>query len=62
MRDYPSWTCHECAIKAGGKVVEGHLATWHYGTCDVCNDKKGVTEPRDYRYPNYERSRDDKKS
>lgn len=53
-KEYPDWVCFDCAIKAGGKMPEGHLATFHVGVCDVCFDKKIVTEPRDYGYPKFE--------
>ena len=52
---YPSWTCHECATNAGGSMPPGHLATWHIDNCDICNIAKPVTQPRDYRYPDYDK-------
>lgn len=48
---YPAWICSDCADRAGGKMPEGHLCTVHEGTCGVCLERKYVTEPRDYRYP-----------
>jgi hypothetical protein len=46
--------CHDCAIKAGGRMPTGHIATYHDGVCDVCGVLKTVTEPRDYRYPRFD--------
>lgn len=48
---YPDWICDECAERTGGRMPEGHLCTVHEGTCGVCLERKIVTEPRDYRYP-----------
>lgn len=50
---YPSWICTECAYRHGGTMPEGHLATWHIGTCGVCGKEKEVTQPRDFRYPKF---------
>lgn len=53
MKYYPSWTCHDCAVKSGGSMPDGHIATWHEGKCGCCEETKPVTEPRDYRYPDF---------
>lgn len=50
---YPRWTCHDCAMSAGGKAPE--MATFHFGKCGVCKKKGAVTEPRDYGRPNFKR-------
>lgn len=52
--NYPRWTCSGCAEEAGGKWPRGHVATWHSNICPVCGEQKAVTEPRDYRYPDYQ--------
>lgn len=52
---YPAWTCHDCAIKVGGSMPEGHIATWHDSVCPVCGKSKPVTEPRDFHYPQFEK-------
>lgn len=31
------------------------ISTWHVSTCDVCGERKPVTEPRDFMYPVFER-------
>lgn len=51
--DYPSWCCEACALRAGGRVPDGHCFTVHYGVCCVCGEKAVVTQPRDYRYPKF---------
>jgi len=48
LKEYPDWTCDDCAKKYGDKWPEGHLATYRVGTCDVCGKKKFVTQPRDW--------------
>ena len=53
--NYPGWTCHDCAVEAGGMFPPGHVATWHPDICPVCGDTRGVTEPRDYGYPKYKK-------
>jgi len=45
---YPDWICHECGRKHGRGWPEGHVATFHAGTCDICGQSATVTEPRDY--------------
>ena len=54
----PRWVCIECGTKWGLWWVNGvysgptpHYATYHEGTCDVCNKPNlPVTEPRDFGY------------
>lgn len=47
-----SWICADCAHKKGWKMALNHVATFHNGTCNVCNESKAVTEPRDYAHGN----------
>lgn len=44
----PQWVCDFCGSTYGRRdCSEG--ATWHMGTCDVCEDEDvAVTEPRDF--------------
>lgn len=51
MENYPTWVCAECGLKASGR--HAGVATWHEDVCDVCGQKKTVTEPRDFGYPNF---------
>lgn len=44
-----NWICPHCAAERGSHIHEGHLATWHLGTCDVCRQQVVVTQPRDFR-------------
>jgi hypothetical protein len=45
---YPQWICATCGMEHGNKQTPG-IATWHYGTCDICKkDHVPVTEPRDF--------------
>lgn len=53
VREYPTWVCQECATAAGGHVKLGQISTWHLGKCDICDEKKDVTEPRDFGYPDF---------
>lgn len=52
---YPTWICDPCGRKLGRFYINGryvgpakHTATYHEGQCDVCGNKRPVTEPRDY--------------
>lgn len=49
---YPAWICHGCGVEHG-RVLEGHMATFHVGDpCGWCGKSDvAVTEPRDYGYP-----------
>lgn len=58
MNNYPfCWVCEECALVAGGKMPENHMATWHIGKCDSCGRKQAVTDPRDFGYPKLTKNR-----
>ncbi len=53
------WVCSDCGHTAlklpenkGKRAFE--VSTFHMNTCDVCGDKKMVTETRDYGYPIFE--------
>lgn len=56
--DQPDWVCRDCGHQWGlwwdstGKYKGPvkHCATYHKGKCGVCNQKKTVTEARDYGY------------
>lgn len=53
------WVCVACGQKALKlKVNKGKkqfdLSTFHMNTCDVCKQKKYVTEKRDFMYPVFE--------
>lgn len=45
------WICAQCAGSNGGKMPEGHLATFHNDFCSWCGEFKPVTEPHDWEYP-----------
>lgn len=56
---YPAWICADCGMKHG-RWVKGHVATFHtpsgdpHDVCGWCGSgKKPLTEPRDYRYPEW---------
>ena len=55
MKQYPTWVCQYCGYKAS-KGEQRTLSTWHINTCNVCNEQKEVTEPRDFNYPNFKGS------
>jgi len=40
------WICADCGNKNGKE--RGTLHTWHIGTCDICGEKKAITQGRDY--------------
>jgi hypothetical protein len=51
-KEYPQWTCWECGSKHGKRSPR--IATWNYGKCDVCEENKNVTQPRDFgHFPNW---------
>lgn len=44
-----AWICHQCALDHGAEWPrEDRCATFHIGTCGVCQEERTVTEPRDY--------------
>ena len=45
---YPSVICSDCAVKYGGKMVKGHIATYSLVRCDCCGRLESCTEPRDW--------------
>ena len=49
MKNYPSQICDDCGNKYG-KIAVG-TSTFHIGKCQVCGEKKAVTESRDWGYP-----------
>ena len=59
--NFPDWICHDCAMLNGG--VAPNLATYHEDICDVCFEKKSVTQPRDYKlWPRVEARKQQNKS
>ena len=58
LKNYPVWTCQECAKAHGGSVPAGHICCFHMDICDVCFTWKSVTEPRDFGYPKFAINRD----
>ena len=53
MKEYPSWVCYDCGIKAS-KGKSFTCSTYHKDICGVCGEEKGCTEPRDFFYPKFE--------
>ena len=57
LKPYPVWVCHDCGIAAMTKTDlkkrKSFIATYHMGICEVCNEKRAVTEPRDYGHPKF---------
>jgi len=49
MTDQPAWVCADCGVQYG-RIIEGHISTWHVDYCDVCGTETMVTEPRDFGY------------
>lgn len=63
----PHWVCEDCGRKAheatyGDKFADPETgeskrqmeySTWHEGICEACGLEKGVTERRDFFYPNF---------
>ena len=53
VRNYPYWVCHSCGLKHGRRKPQpDETATYHLGTCGVCDQRKPVTEPRDFGHLN----------
>lgn len=42
------WICADCAKVADSVIPADRIATWHLDFCDVCREKRAVTEPRDF--------------
>ena len=38
--DGVGYLCSECAEEHGGKWPEGHCATFHESTCELCGEQK----------------------
>jgi hypothetical protein len=56
LKPYPEWVCYDCGINARlavGKFTPIGTATYHIDKCDVCEEEKEVTEPRDFGYPKF---------
>jgi len=49
--DSIGYLCSECANKLGGKWPEGHVATFHFGDCDVCGKNKSLANVGDWNWP-----------
>ena len=45
----PQWVCRECGERHKAGMWQAY-STWHGGRCDVCQQPKIVTEPRDCGY------------
>jgi len=42
------WVCFDCGKKHGKYKPE--MATWHIGSCDVCEKTIPITQKRDFGY------------
>lgn len=53
--DYPVWICTDCGLQfcSAREKTRRRIATYHLGQCGVCGETTGVTEPRDFGYPNF---------
>ena len=51
LKPYPTQICAECGMKGEKHYRHGIVATFYWGTCEVCGKYKCVTEPRDFHYP-----------
>jgi hypothetical protein len=52
MKPYPNLVCSDCGLKASkGKCFS--MSCYHSNTCDVCQEVKAVTQPRDFYYPKF---------
>jgi len=47
-REEAGYICNDCADKRGGKWPEGHVATFHDGTCGFCGQRAGLCAVDDY--------------
>lgn len=50
----PQYVCRDCALKAGGAWPKTVIATFHSGLCQVCKEKKSVTNVRNWGYPKFD--------
>ena len=48
-----NWCCRECGQNAKGSYPATGTSTYHMGTCEVCGEKKYITETRDFGYPDF---------
>ena len=64
MKKYPHLVCNECGVsanvltclkkyKAPPKQLHFELSTYHENICEVCGEKKMVSESRDFFYPDF---------
>jgi hypothetical protein len=53
MQEYPRWICEACGMKhqQGRRGVSSICL----GICGWCDKETGVTEPRDYGFPKWEK-------
>jgi hypothetical protein len=49
------YLCNECAEELGGVWPEGHIATFHTGTCDCCHTEQSLSNTGDWNWPDGER-------
>lgn len=63
-KKYPLWCCAECGVSANvltairkykkrPRMLANMSATYHFGVCDVCKEKRLITQPRDFFYPDF---------
>ncbi len=45
------YLCNQCACQVGGEWPEGHVATFHPNTCEICGTKQSVCHSRAWRFP-----------
>ena len=48
--NYP-YICSVCAHALGGKWPKGHVATFHIGLCDNCNNRCSLACWSDWNWP-----------
>ncbi len=53
LKPYPCWVCLRCGSEARTVKWRPGLSTWHNGKCQVCGRDSGVTQPRDFGYPDF---------
>jgi len=44
----PGYICRYCAFKLNATAPTYHSATWHYGTCDFCNEEGNLCHTSDW--------------